>query len=246
MSVAAVAVAVLIGASLQSATGFGFALITAPAVFAVFEPGEALTTLVVMSAVLSTLVLFGERRDISVRGADVARLGAWGVPGLAAGAVVLGAVGKPALQVGVGVAVVTAALVEARTPTGQLAARRPWPAAPIGAAAGFLTTTTGVNGPVFVMYFLRSGADQHVIRDSLAATFLVFTPLAVVALAAAGMLGFEDMGALELILLLALVAVGRPVGRALFLRLSAERFRALGLALALVAGAVSVAAGLAG
>ncbi len=46
--------------------------------------------------------------------------------------------------------------------------------------------------------------------------------------------------------LLVLVAVGRPVGRALFLRLDAERFRALALGLAALAGVGSVIAGLAG
>ncbi len=243
LSVLAVSLAVLVGAALQSATGFGFALVSAPVLFAVFSPGEALTTLVLLAGMLSMLVLFGERRDVSVRRSDVARLVAWGVPGLAVGAMVLRAVDKPALQVGVGVAVVSAVLIDTRG-RGAVQGGKPWPVAPVGLAAGALTTTTGVNGPPMVIYFLRSGADRHAIRDSLAAAFLLFTPLSLVALAAAGRLGFGHVRAAELAGLLVLVLVGRPLGRALFLRMSPLAFRRAGIGLALVAGVASVVAGL--
>jgi uncharacterized membrane protein YfcA len=175
----------------------------------------------------------------------VLRLTAWGVPGLAAGVLVLRAVDKPVLQVGVGAAVIAAALIELR---GVSVARdpSPWPVAPVGLVAGALTTTTGVNGPVMLMYYLRAGADRHQVRDSLAATFLAFSPLAVAALAGGGELGFGDVHAAELAGLLVLVVVGRPLGRALFLRMSPQAFRTAAVSLALVAGLGSVAAGLAG
>lgn len=245
LSVVAVALAVLAGAALQSATGFGFALVSAPVLFAVLDPGEALTTLILLAAVLSLLVLFAERRDLEVRRGDVLRLTAWAVPGLAAGVVVLRAVDKPVLQVGVGVAVIAAALIDLRGTRG-VAGGAPWPVAPVGLAAGALTTTTGVNGPVMVMYYLRTGGDQHQVRDSMAATFLAFSPLAVAALAVGGRLGFGHLDPLELAGLLGLVVAGRPVGRALFLRMSAPMFRTAGVTLALLAGLGSVVAGVAG
>ena len=113
MTLAAVVVSVLAGAVLQSATGFGFALVTAPVLFAVFTPGEALTLLALMAGTLSALVLFSEGRDVDVHG-DVGRLVAWGVPGMVIGVLLLRAVDKPVLQIGVGAAVVTAALLQAR------------------------------------------------------------------------------------------------------------------------------------
>ena len=39
-----------------------------------------------------------------------------------------------------------------------------------------MATPGGVNGPPMVMY-LRTGADQHQTRDSMAATFLLYMPL---------------------------------------------------------------------
>lgn len=245
MSLVAVGLAVLVGAALQSALGFGFALITAPALFAVMAPGGALTILAFMSGLLSLLVLFAEGRDVQVAWHPVTRLLAWSLPGLVAGVLILRAVDKPVLQVGVGLAVMAAALSDARAAAAGAAAL-PWPVAPVGLAAGAMTTTTGVNGPPMLMYFLRSGIDPHRIRDSMAAAFLLFSPLAVVALAVGGRLGLGDVGVVELAALLAVVAVGRPLGRMLFERLDARSFRIVGVALAVVAGAASVVAGLTG
>lgn len=244
MTVAAVVASVLVGAVLQSATGFGFALVTAPLLFGVFAPGEALTILVLLAGILSALVLFSEGRELAVRRGDVTRLMAWGLPGLGAGVLLLRAVQKPVLQVGVGVAVITAALLEVRRAAYAQTGARPWPVAPVGFVSGAMTTTTGVNGPPMLMYYLRLGADPHETRDSLAAAFLLYTPLSVVALAAGGRLGFGDVEAVEVAGLVVSVLIGRVLGRALFLRLSESTFRAAGIGLALLAGVGSLVAGL--
>jgi len=245
VTVAAVALAVLAGATLQSATGFGFALVTAPVLFAAFAPGTALTLLTLLAPVLSLLVLLSERRGIDVRWRAIVPLALWGIPGLALGVVILRAVDKPVLQVAVGAAVVAAAALELRGRAPAAAEPAPWPAAPVGVVAGTLSTTVGVTGPPVLLYLLRTDADQHQLRDSLAATFLLFTPTVALALAVGGRLRLDDIGAVEVVVLLALVVVGRPLGRWLFLRMDAQRFRAVALGLALLAGVASVVAGLA-
>ena len=57
------ALAALLGAAVQSATGFGFALVLSPALFAVMEPTEAVTALLLLGAVLNVLVLL-EGHDV--------------------------------------------------------------------------------------------------------------------------------------------------------------------------------------
>ena len=52
------AAAALLGAAVQSATGFGFALILSPALLAVLDPYEAVTALLVLGLALNLLVLF--------------------------------------------------------------------------------------------------------------------------------------------------------------------------------------------
>ena len=64
MSVVAVAAAVAVaaGAALQSAVGFGFALVCAPLLYAALSPEEAVGLLVVLAVEVNLLTLLGERR----------------------------------------------------------------------------------------------------------------------------------------------------------------------------------------
>ena len=245
MALVAVAVAVVIGAALQSAAGFGFSLVVAPSLFHALNPGQALTAMVVMALALSLLMLFGERRRPEIRTREVALVVGWGVPGLIAGAVVLGLLGKPILQVAVGVVVVLAAGADivtfARAGAGPEAA--PWPAFPAGLISGALTTTTGVNGPPLLLWFQRLGASQGEVRDSLAACFASLAVLSALVLLGAGMLDLGPVTAPWLLLLILLVAVGRLAGREVFVRMPPDRFRTAGLVLAVVAGLTSIVAG---
>ena len=119
------AVAAFGGAFVQSATGMGFALVLSPALFAVMDPEEAVTAVLILGAVLCALVLFESRR-VGTHG--LGRLLLPAVPGLAVGLVVLGALSKDALQIGVGVVVVAAALWQLRHGAAALS----WPASPAG------------------------------------------------------------------------------------------------------------------
>ena len=63
------AVAAFLGAFVQSTTGFGFALVLSPALFAVMDPVEAVMTLIVLGLALSLLVLFERGRPSTWTGA---------------------------------------------------------------------------------------------------------------------------------------------------------------------------------
>src|SRR4051812_50067730 len=103
------AVAALVGAAVQSATGFGFALILSPALLAALAPYEAITALLALGIVLNLLVLFDGGRPGPVRWRELAPVLAAAVPGLAMGALALVLLDKPGLQIIVGVAVGAAA-----------------------------------------------------------------------------------------------------------------------------------------
>ena len=55
--------AALAGALVQSATGFGFALVLSPALFAVLDPYEAVTTMLLLGPPLNVLVLLDSGRE---------------------------------------------------------------------------------------------------------------------------------------------------------------------------------------
>ncbi len=238
------AVAAFAGAAVQSATGFGFALVLSPALFAAMDPVEAVTALLVLGLALNLLVLFEGGRPEHVDWRALAPMLLAALPGLAAGAVALTQLSKEALQVAVGIAVILAAGWQLRQ---RRAASRPRlaPAAAWGAgfASGALTTSISVSGPPIVLWLEARGVRPEEFRASLAASFLVLNLAGGAVLFAAEGSGALDAGAVGP--LLALVAAGYAIGALAFRRLDRERFFNLVLVLVASTGAASVVAGLA-
>jgi uncharacterized membrane protein YfcA len=115
VTVVAAALALFVGAALQSATGFGFALVSAPILFAVLGPREAVTAGMVVALALNTMTLAGERRRPQVLVGDAAALVGWSLPGLALGIVALRAVPEEPLSVLVALAVLAGLALRVRT-----------------------------------------------------------------------------------------------------------------------------------
>jgi uncharacterized protein len=238
------AAAALAGATVQSATGFGFALIASPALFAAMSPYEAVSALLLTGFLLNVLVLADRKGEVRWRA--IAPMLAFGLPGLAGGAALLSALPKPVLQIAVGAAVIAAAgfqhRAEARAPEPYEASLGS--AAAVGVVSGALTTATSVSGPPIVLWLRAQRLPPAELRASLAASFLALNLTGGVALLVAG--GPGSLAAPGVLLpLLALVAVGHAIGALAFRRLDQRRFRSLVLALVVAAGAASVVAGLA-
>ena len=157
--------AALVGAAVQSASGFGFALVLSPALFAVMEPAEAVTVLLALGAALNVLVLL-ERHD--ARWSRLPPLILPALPGLALGAVVLAALSREPLQIGVGLAVIAAALWQLR----DRAAAARVPAAVAGFLSGVLTTSISISGPPLVLWLEAQELRPAEFRATLAAAFL--------------------------------------------------------------------------
>jgi uncharacterized membrane protein YfcA len=240
-----VALAVLAGAAVQSATGFGFALVSGPALFALLEPAEAVTALLVLGVAVNVLVLVGARAGGVVRWSDAGWLVLAALPGLVGGALLLGVVPKPVLQVVVGVGVLGAVALQLRrrpAPAGRPAP--PGAAAAVGLLAGLLTTTTGTNGPPLVLWLERRRVGPADARRTIAAVFLALNVLGAVALAVVGRSGAAARPVL-LGVLLGAALLGYLAGAAAFRRLDPRRFRAAGLVLCVAAGLAAIASGVA-
>jgi uncharacterized protein len=244
------AIAVTAAAFTQSATGMGLALVCGPALFAAFEPEEAIALLLVLGIAINLLVLFGDGGRPRVAWSEVAPLLAAAAPGVAVGALVLDALPKAALQVVVGVAVIGAVAARAalrRRSRAARPARAVWPArAGLGFACGALTTTTSVNGPPLVLWLQARGVAAAELRDSLNAAFLALSLMGTAALV--GLVGasrsFGEAPALAL--LLPLLAAGYLAGRVAFRRLSATaRFERAVAAVIVATGLASLLGGLA-
>jgi uncharacterized membrane protein YfcA len=228
------ALAALAGAAVQAATGFGFALVLSPALFALLDPAEAVTALLLLGAGLSVLVLL-EGHDVRVRLLGPLLLAA--LPGLALGALLLSVLSKEVLQVGVGLAVIAAALWQLRH-----RAARGLPVAAAGLLSGALTTSISINGPPLVLWLEGEGVRPAEARATLAAAFLALDIAGAALLVSTDGSATVDLGVVAP--LLACVLVGYLAGAMAFRRLDPERFFTVALVLVVCTGLASVVAGI--
>lgn len=240
--------AVLIGMSVQAAIGFGFAFFVAPAAFAAFEPEPAVTLVLLLGIAINCLVLFGERRSAEVESRQVGLLLVAAAPGTLAGLWLLTHADRSLLQIAVGVIVLAGAAIQAIAGSQPSAGveRRGGGSAAIevtgGFAAGALTTSVSVNGPVLVLVLTRLGLRGARLRDSLAAALLGLSVLATpVVLAGVGS-GRALPEAWVLLGCVPVLLIGHRFGAALFRRLDDATHHRAALAAAAVAGLLSIGA----
>lgn len=223
------------GAFVQSATGMGFALVLSPALFAVMDPEEAVTAVLILGAALCLLVL-AESRHVQPHG--LRRLMLAAIPGLPLGVVLLVALSKATLQVGVGVVVIVAALWQLRHGAGALRLN----ALVAGFFSGLLTTSISVNGPPLALWLDSERVTPPVFRTTLAASFLILDIAGIALIMSREGADVVDPG--RIVPLLACVLVGYGLGAVGFRRLDADRFSTVVSMVVICTGLASVAAGI--
>ena len=265
MTVLAVAAAgaVMAGAALQSAVGFGFALVAAPLLFAASpSPEQAVGLMTVLGLEVSLLTLLAEQRRPDPVWTDVAAVVAWSLPGALAGVAVLRALDAVALQLLVTAGVLAALAVNLRAERRGRTVKVPvshgdrhrssaprssglrgrWARPLAGLSSGALSTSTSTGGPPLVLLLMTRGLPPRVVRDTLTTSFVGLALVAAVALAFTG----TDAAAPDATWVAALVpltAAGQLAGRPAFSRLADTRSYERVLTLVLL---VTVAAGLIG
>ncbi|GAA2037285.1 hypothetical protein GCM10009819_22360 [Agromyces tropicus] len=200
---AAFAVAVMTAAVAQSATGFGFALIAAPALLLV-APGRSPFALLAASLVVLVTTLWDNRAGF--RWHVVLPIVVASVPGAVAGTLVLLVADGTVLRASIGVVVVVASAVS------LLGLRVPQNRAAIltaGALAGGLNSLASIPGPPLAVAYRPERADE--LRANAAGAFLGMTPISLVTTAIAVP---PDLVDLQLAgMMAAFAAIGLLVGR---------------------------------
>ena len=239
MTVAGAALALLVGAALQSATGFGFALVSAPILFALLGPREAVTTGVIVGILLSSLTLATEWRRPQVLVRDAVKLVAWSLPGIALGVLALREVPEQPLSVLVALAVLAGLALRVRGIRAAAAPRpRRWHVPAAGATSGALSTSTSLSGPPLVFCLLARAVTPSQMRDTLAAIFIAESLIALPALLATST--FDAPPAVVVLLLAGLA--GQLLGRRAFGWLEGDRYEWAVLAALALTALVALAA----
>jgi uncharacterized membrane protein YfcA len=238
-TLAAVSAVLVLSGALHAATGFGFALLSAPILAALLGPQEAISVIVLTGIVVDGLILGAERRRPEPAWPEAVGLTLWAVPGLVAGAYLLSSLPRAGLQLLVAAAVlggVTMRVVGGRRAagSGSPSSRYRWTRAAAGLSSGLLSTATTLGGPPVVLYLMGRGLTPQRMRDTLVVLSLLRTPPSMIALVLAGALRWRP----EIPLLWLAVLVGYAGGKWVFTRMDAARYErgVLGL---LVAAAVT-------
>jgi uncharacterized membrane protein YfcA len=232
------ALAVLAGAVVQSAVGFGFALVCAPLLFAALGPAEAVWSLNALSLVVNGVTLLAEGRRPQPLARIAGTVLAWSLPGMIAGALVLQHADPVWLQLAL-TATVFATLVVRLRP-GAEGPAPVWAPPATGLASGVLTTSLSTAGPPLVLLLLGRGHTPRQVRDTLTTVFIAQGVLGIGALAITQTKGAPGQG---LLLFAGAALVGQLAGRPLFGRLAERGYeRALTVVLVLSAAVGLVAA----
>jgi uncharacterized protein len=228
-------------ACVQATTGLGFALVLTPVMFALLSPAGAIVTVTVLGLELSLLVLLGERRHPRVAWGEAGPILAAALPGTACGVLLLRALPKPVLQVGVGAAVIAAAVLRVRVSSASARSGSAPARLAIGFTTGALTTSTGISGPPLALWLSRRDLSPGEVRDSLSAMFLAIGVIAILALAP--VLHRTHLDGALLTVGLSCVVGGHALGSRAFVRLNERRFERWLSVVILGAGVASIVAG---
>ncbi|MEV7229079.1 TSUP family transporter [Polymorphospora sp. NPDC051019] len=228
---------ILVSGIVQSLSGFGFALLSAPLLAATIGGPQAISTILITGTACDIAILAMRRSVPRPDTREVLTLAGWSAPGMLAGAWLLAALPAVGLQVFVAATVIAAVVLRLRARARQGIVSGRW-AIPAGLLSGAFSTSTSLGGPPTVYYLVHRGLKPHTMRDTLVTLSLVRLPLSVISLLVAGV--WETYAYWPVLIVAALL--GQHLGTQAFHRFGHARYEHIVLALLTAAALVSVAA----
>ena len=201
----------LVAGVVRGLTGFGFALILVTAVAVLAPPADVVPISVVLDLFAGIRLLPHVRADVDRRGAALMVLGA--LPAIPVGVIALAHLDEDAMRLGIGVAVLLATLAIA---SGIALKRVPGAGLTLGTgvAMGLLSGSAGIPGPPLILLYLSSPLPVATLRATAVAVFLAIDAIALVAMAAHGLVTAELL--LRCLLLAPAVEIGQRLGHRLY------------------------------
>jgi len=213
----------------QTATGFGFAIITAPLLALVLGPKETVMLTMLTSLIVRLFMLRSAKNNGSFKA--ISPLLTASILGAIPGAYVMTIISNDGLKMFIGLilAIATFALWNNyQLPMKHLK----FAESIVGSLSGFLATTTSINGPPIILYYLNSKAeeDKHTFRGNLTRYFLLINIASIIISYFAGTFKFAELWFKALIAIPALF-IGFYLGEKTFHRVNPATIRKAALCL---------------
>ena len=222
----------LLSSFLQTVTGFGYAIITAPLLALVLGAKETVM-LVMLTALIICIFLIRATRNQGSYKAILPLLTA-SVIGAIPGAYVMTIISNDGLKLFIGLLLLVVTIALWKSYSLPVKHSRSVESL-IGFVSGFLTTTTGITGPPVVLYYLNSNAEENKteFRANLARFFLPINIASIFFSYIAGTLNMEDLW-LHTLLAIPALCMGFILGEKMFTRISVSALRTGSLCMILV------------
>jgi len=228
---------ILFSAAVQSLSGFGYALLSAPLLTATLGGPQAVSTIMITGTACDIAILAMRRSVPQPAMRETYALGLWSAPGMLAGAWLLTALPALGLQVFVACVVIAAVVLRVLSRDNGTVLKPAW-AVPAGLLSGALSTSTSLAGPPSVYYLVHRGLSPHTMRDTLVTLSLVRLPLSVTALLVTGAWEVYPLWAP----LVGAALLGQVAGTQAFHRFGHARYEHIVLGLLTTSAVVSLAA----
>lgn len=229
---------VLLAATAQSITGFGFSLVAVPLLVTALPVEEAIPLNTLLALSNTAIMARANMRDVPWE--TVTPLFAGAVVAMPLGLGVLLFAPADAIRVTIGVA--TLAMVAALAAGLRFRSRSVVAELAVGSLAGTLSTSTGVNGPPVVLYLQGREHTPAEFRAALAVFFTGSGLVATAIFAASGVLTVTVVAVAALAL--PAVLAGNAAGGAVARRIDVVLFRRLVYVLLVTAAASALASAL--
>jgi uncharacterized membrane protein YfcA len=173
------------GSALQGSVGFGSALVAAP-ILVLIEPSLVPGSLLFCGLVLTVLMSYRERQAMDVSGLKWGILGR--LPGTFVALVVLTNVPQKEMTLILGALVLFAVALSV---SGLQISPTTWTLLSAGALSGFMGTTASIGGPPIALLYQNAPGAR--LRSTLSGYFALGTTISLLALAAVGRFGRDEL-----------------------------------------------------
>ncbi|MDR3588165.1 MAG: sulfite exporter TauE/SafE family protein [Negativicutes bacterium] len=227
---------------LQTVTGFGYAIITAPLLALVLGAKETVMIVMLTGLIIRLFLIRATMGEGSFKA--IALLITASVLGAIPGAYVMTLISGDGLKIFMGIVLLAATAAMWKNCTVAVKHHK-FTEAIVGSISGFLATTTSINGPPVVLYYLNAKAEENktVFRANLTRYFLLINIASILISYFAGTLIIGDLWLHTLASIPALY-IGFVLGERYFHRIDGETFRKASLVMVFVSSLAIIASAL--